>query len=350
MNFIEVLAVGSVFDPTLTPCERCENAITAFCLLDLGRMLSRETEKEQGGRKSSCWLAAQTHNQLQELCGLSVIAACGLPGDQAYHPWRSSELPLEQFFGSLRNQFGSSQMRCRDYLHASAKRMYQSMRKNHDGCTQHDPEAPLQKAVSDGEFVAIAKSALQSAIHLTACCCKPLRLIFASVLRLNNKTLSLALGVSVPLPTASAMDFISSHWMKFWMQRVKAGWNSSILPRVGFCAAYSYCWWSCFLGPWNLFFAIFQKTCEALRVSLQLRYTKEKLEEKYAAVCAKEIAWWNSCQCCSTNSIKTSKTWLSTKSIHFVAMIPSWRTGFMFSGLDHIWTGTSDCFLVSEKK
>lgn len=105
MNFTEALAVSGLLHPGLSTRDRLENALTAYCLLDVGSMLAKENEKKMGLPKGSAWLHRQTHCNLQELTGLTAIALMGLPGDGPWCPWRQTELPLEQHFGALRRMF-----------------------------------------------------------------------------------------------------------------------------------------------------------------------------------------------------------------------------------------------------
>ena len=169
MNLVSAFATTSAFHPRLTPTERLENALCSFVCLDLGRLISSELCAARGLRKNDMWIPGQTHTNLQELCGMVAIAAMGLPGDMEWFPGRSSELPLEQWFGSLRSQFASSQMRARDYLHAGAKKMYQTMVKIKDGCAPFRSEIVCPKAVTEEEFVVCARQALQSAVRLMVC-------------------------------------------------------------------------------------------------------------------------------------------------------------------------------------
>lgn len=174
LNFICALAVGGIMHPRLTPSERLENSVTAFVLLDIGKMMAHEGAVRDGVRKVSRWLPYQTQDNLQELCALTAISTMGLPGNLAWSPSRSTEIALETFFGSLRSQFSSSQMRCRDYVHAGAKKMHQSMTKIKDGCEVHPHASSCPAPVTDEEFAVIAERALASAVQLMACSCEQL--------------------------------------------------------------------------------------------------------------------------------------------------------------------------------
>ena len=132
--------------------------------------------------KGRLWIAKITQNNLQELCGCVVIAATSLGEDETWCPWRSTELVLEQHFGHLRQQFSSSQFRCRDFAHASAKRAWQTLtRQKHEGWSL-SPELPKnkQRAVSDEEYITCAERALTAALRLMAVCTQPHGLITTS--------------------------------------------------------------------------------------------------------------------------------------------------------------------------
>ena len=172
MNVISALAVGSIFHDSLSPAERLENAISAYLCLDLGKIIADEKAEKAGLNRNSMWLSPQTHENMQSLCGLVSSQVMGLPGDLPWCPWRSSELPLEQWFGSLRCQYASSQMRARDYMHAATKCMYRSQRRFKDGCQAHPGLADCPQPVSEEEFTDCAKKALSSALKLMACSCE----------------------------------------------------------------------------------------------------------------------------------------------------------------------------------
>lgn len=174
MNLVEVLAVGGIFHPGLSPQERCENALTSFLLLELGKMISDESCKELGLRKSSRWIAPQTHKNLCELCALICIQVMGLPGNMPHLPWRSSELPLEQHFGFLRRQYTTAQLRTRDYIQSLAKQMWATSKKMKDSKHLDVAGATFPQALSEDEFCTCASKALASSIKLMAACCKPL--------------------------------------------------------------------------------------------------------------------------------------------------------------------------------
>ena len=170
LNLVEALAVSAFMNPSLSVMQRLENCLTAYVCLDVGRMVAYKHADEQGFRRCTRWIAKQTHDNLQELTVLAAISLMGLPGDMVWNPWRNNELGLETFFGQLRGQFSSSQMRARDYLHASAKTQFQTLHKlKKNGCQLHAPDLPCPQAASEDDFKACAKKALGNALHLMAC-------------------------------------------------------------------------------------------------------------------------------------------------------------------------------------
>lgn len=174
MSFIEALGVTAVTHPDLTPVQRLENSLTCFLLLDLGRLLAHEKAQRDGVKKGSYWLPHQTHDNLQELNVLMAIATLGLPQNLDWNPHRSTELPLEIHFGTLRSHFASSQMRCRDYLQAQAKRHFATKQKIAEGCEPRNPDPCCPAPVSEDEFVACSKRASGAALSLMACSCAQL--------------------------------------------------------------------------------------------------------------------------------------------------------------------------------
>ena len=176
VNIMGALSVSGLMSPNLSPIERLENALAAYVLLDVGQMVAQESAISAGLPRSSTWLPKQTHDCLQELCGLTCIQIMGLPGDLAWHPWRSSELPLEHHFGGLRGQFTSHQMRARDFLFADSKKMWQTLKRLKGSPDPHNPDFECPQAPTDEEFVSAATRALSSALQLMACCSQQLGL------------------------------------------------------------------------------------------------------------------------------------------------------------------------------
>ena len=174
---------SGVFHRGLTTSQRLENALAGFVILDLGSMLAAETAKETGQSKDRCWLHHATHNNLQQLSGCLAIACSAYPDSLPFKPWYSTELVLEEWFGSLRHQFKSSQMTVRDYLHASARQMKSHLQrcsdlqegrilKSSSKMADPLPESTMFKAVSEKEFQECADRALEGALSLMSCCCK----------------------------------------------------------------------------------------------------------------------------------------------------------------------------------
>ena len=183
LNLTGCLAVSSVLHRSLTTAQRLENSFTAFILLDLGNMLAGETAAEHNVSKAQCWLHPATHNHLQQLCGCTAIACYSYPDALPFKPWESTELKLEEYFGSLRCQYKSSQLTARDYALASCRQM----RKHLQHCTELQegkvpptsskrslpvPDSPDYKAVNDEQYQKCALRALEGAFALMACCSK----------------------------------------------------------------------------------------------------------------------------------------------------------------------------------
>ena len=125
VNLTEAMCLAAVMNPNLNLEQCLENALTGFVLLDLGELLSEQHSRDHGVSRDRYWIAKQTQRHLQELCACCAIQVTSVNG--LYAPWSSTELMLEQFFGQLRGQFANSQFRTRDYLHASAKKSYQTL-------------------------------------------------------------------------------------------------------------------------------------------------------------------------------------------------------------------------------
>ena len=187
MNLTGSLCISSVLHPGLTVPERLENSLASFVLLDLGSMLAAETAQELGVHKGACWLHPATHCHLQQLTGFTAIACAFFPSELQFRPWDSTELNLEQYFGTLRRQFQSCQMTVRDYVNSSAKAMKKTLKL----CTDHQenteanqmssrqklkrqplPDNAAFRSLSETEFEAAADRALDGALSLMSCCCQ----------------------------------------------------------------------------------------------------------------------------------------------------------------------------------
>ena len=169
MNLTSCLAVSAVFHPGLSTRQRLENCLTSFVLLDLGAMEADKACGELGLQKGSCWLHRVTQTNVQQLVGMITVACASVGPDSPWYPWRSSELPLEQWFGYLRGQFPSSQMTIRDFLYAAGRKMQQTSCR----LSKQPPQrirSNTTEAISDAEFAMCAKRALQAALDLMASC------------------------------------------------------------------------------------------------------------------------------------------------------------------------------------
>ena len=183
INLTGSLIVSSVFHRGLSTAERLENALAGHVLLDLGSMLASETAESLGLSKQKCWLHHHTHNNLQQLSGCVAISCSSYPDSLPFKPWCSTELCLEEYFGSLRNQYKSAQMTVRDYIHASCRQMKRTLSRcaalqdgkiplTSDQRSAPLPDSRLYKAVTEEEYRQCADRALDGALNLMACCCK----------------------------------------------------------------------------------------------------------------------------------------------------------------------------------
>lgn len=170
VNLTEAMCLAAVMNPNLNLEQRLENALTGFVLLDLCELVAEQRSKDHGVSKDRFWIARQTQRNLQELCACCAIQVTSVNGP--YAPWSSTELKLEQYFGHLRGQFANSQFRTRDYLHASAKKSYQTLLKmQHQSPTlQENLPKRVEKPLSDETFIACSERALNSALRLMAAC------------------------------------------------------------------------------------------------------------------------------------------------------------------------------------
>ena len=170
-NYMVCLGTSAVYHPTLTSLERTENALACFLLLDLAELCASDMARQWGVPKGRLWLAPQTQQNLQELCGCICIQTTTLEDGQLFAPFRSTELVLEQWFGYLRGQFCSSQFRTRDFLHASSKKSFQTVTKlNKKGPKMSDKVTCASKVVSDSDFIECCERALTSSLRLMAVC------------------------------------------------------------------------------------------------------------------------------------------------------------------------------------
>ena len=82
---------------------------------------------------------------------------------------------MATWFGGLRGQFSSAQMRTRDYAQASARKQLQTLKKiESEGIHTHDAGnyEVYPNAVTEEEFASCADRALVSAVKLAACSCE----------------------------------------------------------------------------------------------------------------------------------------------------------------------------------
>lgn len=68
-NCVLALVISSLLHRSMPPHIRVENALTAFIILDLGKMWADAKATKKGLRRGAFWLAAATMQNLQDLAG-----------------------------------------------------------------------------------------------------------------------------------------------------------------------------------------------------------------------------------------------------------------------------------------
>ena len=71
-NCAMALVISSLLHRTMPPPIRVENALTAFLILDMGKMWADSKATKNGLRRGTFWIAAQTQQNLQDLAGSDV--------------------------------------------------------------------------------------------------------------------------------------------------------------------------------------------------------------------------------------------------------------------------------------
>ena len=113
-----------VLNRSLTLMQRCEVGLSGFVALNLFQQLAADLACEKSFPTGSLGMASQTTRNLQS-ANLAAVALT-LSKRTDFEPWRQgfgriSELPVEQFFSSVRGQSPNSQLSCRAYWQASAR-------------------------------------------------------------------------------------------------------------------------------------------------------------------------------------------------------------------------------------
>lgn len=176
-NCVLSLLQSAVMHRKLSLETRLENALCTHILLDLGRMMSLEREKDLGVKRGSLFFDSATIRNLKNLVGCVAIVAASLPDGYAFKPWKMCELPLEWHFGMLRGQYTSAQMSVRDFIQADAILGAKTVRKQ----SKVGQEAVLQlsefeamglpqKRLSEEQFQAAATRAMKAAFELMERC------------------------------------------------------------------------------------------------------------------------------------------------------------------------------------
>ena len=155
---------------SMEPTDRCQNAMTAFCMLDLFRLVADTETTKRGLPKGSLFLSHQTLRNLQ-CVALSAIIVTASPDRQGdawrYGHLRLSELAVEEHFGLLRMQSASAQLTTRGFWVAEAREMLRqkSCSKNSSKPVEH--QAAM---LSPAEFYECSCKALRSALRLVGYC------------------------------------------------------------------------------------------------------------------------------------------------------------------------------------
>lgn len=117
-------------------------------------MVSDEICTKRSLPTGSCFMAGQTCTNIQG-CALSLVVLA-LTKETSFEPWkfgnaRLSELPVEQWFSSLRSQSSNSQLSCRAFYQASARVLMK-----HGKLLDNIKAEPIQGTppLSEAEFLA----------------------------------------------------------------------------------------------------------------------------------------------------------------------------------------------------
>lgn len=146
--------------------DRLENALCGFVLMDLFKLLSTRECKRRGLPANSLWMASQTHRNLQYVVMGFVSAVLGK--DRVGDPWKNShlrwtELPIEMWFGRLRQRATSAQFNAKQYWSHAAAEM---MRTKKLGVGESD--SSILQPPTEEEFYTASQRALNSALKLAA--------------------------------------------------------------------------------------------------------------------------------------------------------------------------------------
>ena len=150
--------------------DRCQNAMTAFCMLDLFRLVADKEATKLGLPKGSLFLSHQTLRNLQcvALSAIIVVASPDREGDAwRYGHLRLSELAVEEHFGHLRMQSASAQLTTRGFWIAEAREM---LRQKSCSKTSSKPLEHNATLLSAAEFYECSSKALRSALRLVGYC------------------------------------------------------------------------------------------------------------------------------------------------------------------------------------
>ena len=153
---------------TMSTSDRLENALCGYVLLDLFRLLANKECRLKGLPTGSCWLASQTHRNMQFVVQGFVQAllskdAIGNPFQASHHRW--TELPIELYFGRLRQRAQGAAFNSKQFwAHAAAEMMRQQR------LGVGDSDSSMLPPPSEKEFMDASVRALKSAVQLASWC------------------------------------------------------------------------------------------------------------------------------------------------------------------------------------
>lgn len=148
--------------------ERVENALCGYVLLDIFKLVAQKECRRRGLPGGSLWMAPQTRRNMQYVVQGFITALlgkdpCGNPWKASHHRW--TELPIEMWFGRLRQRAQNSQFNAKQYWSQVAAEM-RNVHKS--GLGKSDDS--IVNPPTDQEFHDASVNALKSAIKLGAWC------------------------------------------------------------------------------------------------------------------------------------------------------------------------------------
>jgi hypothetical protein len=151
--------------------DRCENAVSGFCLVDMFKLLADRRAQQRGMPVGSGWIAGPTAFNLQGVA-LSTMVVCVTKPDKI-NPWthghgRLTGIHIEEGFGTYRNQFTTGQFDARQFWQAEARQCRTVLQKMQDDKTEQLPE--VIPHLTDEQYAGCCARGLKNAIKLAAFC------------------------------------------------------------------------------------------------------------------------------------------------------------------------------------